>query len=272
MPTQAARELKLKLALEKKLKRKLEGYNFSVVDSFKSHYMQNGGGLNINAFNDELTGILANHWREVGLIFGDLIGPRLPKDIAKTDGERKVIAEALSLWQLHKVPLHARQINATTQDDIGKALEKAEEDELAQGLIGVERQRVVGAVAANHLRQSLNGRLLSTAITETQIPAETAKATEAQVLTGIPPRISGNTRRASKLKKRWDSVGDSLVRPWHLDADGQTVPENEPFVVGGEQLMQPGDDSLGASAKNIINCRCGAEYDVKQIVDIRRAA
>ena len=31
---------------------------------------------------------------------------------------------------------------------------------------------------------------------------------------------------------------------------------DQPFVVGGERLMHPGDGSFGASAGNIVNCRC----------------
>ncbi|MBA4543985.1 hypothetical protein H1164_13935 [Thermoactinomyces daqus] len=47
------------------------------------------------------------------------------------------------------------------------------------------------------------------------------------------------------------------TRPWHLEADGQIKQLDEPFVVNGEKLMFPGDTSLGATADNIVNCRCG---------------
>ena len=42
----------------------------------------------------------------------------------------------------------------------------------------------------------------------------------------------------------------------HKNANGQQVLLEEPFTVGGEKLMHPGDSSMGASAKNIIHCRC----------------
>jgi hypothetical protein len=47
-------------------------------------------------------------------------------------------------------------------------------------------------------------------------------------------------------------------RPTHLAADGQTVPIDEPFDVGGVQFMRPADDSLGAGPEDIINCHCVA--------------
>lgn len=57
-------------------------------------------------------------------------------------------------------------------------------------------------------------------------------------------------------KKKWKSLHDKDVRIEHMQADGQVVKKSEPFIVGGERLMFPGDTSMGASAENIINCRC----------------
>lgn len=56
--------------------------------------------------------------------------------------------------------------------------------------------------------------------------------------------------------KEWLCACDKVSRDWHKGANGQQVPLEEPFIVGGEKLMHPGDPSLGASAKNIIHCRC----------------
>ena len=54
----------------------------------------------------------------------------------------------------------------------------------------------------------------------------------------------------------WVSMRDEYVRVNHWNADGQTVPVNEPFIVGGYKMMFPLDDSLGAPIDEIINCRC----------------
>ena len=58
------------------------------------------------------------------------------------------------------------------------------------------------------------------------------------------------------FNKIWVNSGLSNSRDTHVEADGQVVDENEPFIVGGEQMMYPRDGSLGASAGNIINCAC----------------
>lgn len=61
--------------------------------------------------------------------------------------------------------------------------------------------------------------------------------------------------RYGPVEKIWLSAGfDSRTRETHLAADGQYVPIDEAFVVGGSSLMFPGDPS--GPAREVINCRC----------------
>jgi hypothetical protein len=60
--------------------------------------------------------------------------------------------------------------------------------------------------------------------------------------------------------KVWDSSGDARTRFTHAMADGQEVPIDQPFTVGGYRLMNPGDSSLGAPAGETIQCRCFVRY------------
>lgn len=59
-------------------------------------------------------------------------------------------------------------------------------------------------------------------------------------------------KKVVEILKTWVTMGDNRVRRTHQTANGQTVLENEPFVVAGELLMYPSDRSLGASTDNII--------------------
>lgn len=61
-------------------------------------------------------------------------------------------------------------------------------------------------------------------------------------------------KRGFNMWKRWIATGDDRTRDEHLAADGQEVPNDEPFEVGGELMMYPGDESYGASGWNTINC------------------
>lgn len=56
--------------------------------------------------------------------------------------------------------------------------------------------------------------------------------------------------------KQWICAMSDNSRKSHKKANGQIVALDEPFVVDGEKLMHPGDTSMGASAENVINCRC----------------
>jgi len=65
------------------------------------------------------------------------------------------------------------------------------------------------------------------------------------------------------LNKVWLSALDDRTRDGefdHVEADGQEVSQEQAFEVSREELMFPGDSSLGASAGNLINCRCGLAF------------
>lgn len=64
-------------------------------------------------------------------------------------------------------------------------------------------------------------------------------------------------RRAEKI---WLTEGDKHVRESHKEVDGVRSPIDQPFYVGGSLMMFPKDSSMGASASQIVNCRCVARY------------
>ena len=85
-------------------------------------------------------------------------------------------------------------------------------------------------------------RALTIARTES-IGASNAGAYEGAKSLGIP------------LKKTW-SASFINTRDWHESTNGQVRPFDSPYTVNGEQMQHPLDATLGASADNIINCRC----------------
>ena len=66
--------------------------------------------------------------------------------------------------------------------------------------------------------------------------------------------------KSGKIKKTWIDVGDKRERKTHLEVGGTTLPIDEPFSVGDSLLQFPKDTSLGASADEIVNCRCSIQY------------
>lgn len=61
-----------------------------------------------------------------------------------------------------------------------------------------------------------------------------------------------------ELDKEWIAAEDDRTRQSHQDANGQVVPMESPFDIGGEAMMYPGDPS--GSAENVCNCRCTVGY------------
>ena len=61
------------------------------------------------------------------------------------------------------------------------------------------------------------------------------------------------------LFKKW-IAGGANIRDTHATATSiysrKPIEENKPYIVGSSYLMFPGDTSMGALAKEIVNCKC----------------
>ena len=144
-------------------------------------------------------------------------------------------------WIAANVGIKITQISGTTHEqviDIVRAIQ-------AQAVIDGVGQDVVARRVQQAIREqgaaisSLRARTI--ARTESH-NAASASTHEAALATGIVST------------KEWASAAGERTRDDHVAADGQSRAINEPFEVGGELLMYPGDPS--GSAENTINCRC----------------
>jgi hypothetical protein len=60
------------------------------------------------------------------------------------------------------------------------------------------------------------------------------------------------------VEKYWVATGDDRTRQSHREADGQVRAFDQPFIVGGSEMMYPHDPSGPAS--EVVNCRCVTAY------------
>lgn len=60
--------------------------------------------------------------------------------------------------------------------------------------------------------------------------------------------------------KQWRDVGDRNVRHSHKTLGGTIVRIDQPFLSRGGLMLYPSDRSLGASASEVVNCRCYIQY------------
>jgi uncharacterized protein with gpF-like domain len=202
------------------------------------------------------------------------------------------IDEAVETFLIGRAKKQSNYITDTTRKDIEKSIKYARE-ELAKENIYNPSSEVLMKIASRIFRSLSISRPNTIAITETSSTVENTKrvivkethdslkvaivkgdSQEAQDLADYCEDITSQevVDRMDRLDpfsaitmvnnavKTWATMGDAKVREWHNEADGQTVGIDEPFMVMGEMLMFPSDDSLGASAGNIVNCRCSAIY------------
>jgi hypothetical protein len=268
---EARRDLAQKLKLERLLAEDMRRFNVRLGRATVKEYAQTGRTFQASDMQPELTALLAEHYDRVGPEFSDQITQILPADIEATDSETEAIAAALAIFFGTRAPEQSEIITGTNQRDIQTSIDTAiavSQEEAAAGRPQVRTEIALGVGAI--LSRKLRGRVTGIASLETQAPAETAKATEAQVLTFQPPSVTGGSLRETPVTKEWVTVGDERVRQAHMLADSQVVTLNQPFSVGGQLLRWPGDSSLGASAGNIINCRCSSVIDAQSVFAIRR--
>jgi len=278
MPTveESARDdLRKKIALEKKLKKSIAATNNKIVRETVRKFAQVGEIQQAAQFNDEIEQKLLDHYIEVGDEFSNQLRPQLPEDILATEEENVAIESALALFFLARAGDQSRFITETNQKNINTAIQFGMTESAAQSVDGVTPSRRDTALLAGiDLKRKLAGRLSVISSTETQDPAEASKATEAEILSGLDPSISVGTTQEGGVNKEWVTAGDEKVRtkPFsHRAADGQEVDISDVYVVGGQFLRWPGDTSLGATAANIMNCRCGSVYDTDDIIAQRRS-
>ena len=65
---------------------------------------------------------------------------------------------------------------------------------------------------------------------------------------------------SGKKKKRWITMRDRHVRHTHQLVEGKTIGINDVFLVGDSEMFYPKDTTFGASALEIVNCRCSIKY------------
>ncbi len=124
---------------------------------------------------------------------------------------------------------------------------------VTSGIMMGESNRQIAA----HLRERITTMSVESAI-------RTARtATTAAENGGRSASYKAAADMGIKLTREWIATRDARTRPEHGRADGQRVEEDEPFIVGGEKLMFPGDKSLGAHGWNLYNCRCAIKAMVK---------
>ena len=228
----------------------------AVVAAIKSaattHDAQRKAAEAVKAQSDAWTTLITGIHQDVGAAFAKATYGEL-QDEAKARGisyQRKAVApDTVALvddWLTNVVQMMLTD-GAAKVKGITETTRKRIQHEIAQGIANEETiDQIVTRIDGLYLDSIIPNRSETIARTETISASNQASMFGARA-TGLD------------LDKEWIATRDGRTREDHADADGQRVPLDQPFVVGGVEMDTPG--TSGDPAEDI-NCRCTQGYHV----------
>lgn len=121
--------------------------------------------------------------------------------------------------------------------------------------------RAVSEDVATKLTKAHRARLLKNRA-DTISRTETLNGLRAGERAGFQKLVDSGTVDDSRIIREWIPTMDGRTRPDHMEMVGQKrTGMAAPFMFpGGSQAMFPGDSSLGAPARELVQCRCLVSY------------
>lgn len=129
-----------------------------------------------------------------------------------------------------------------------------------------EIRRTVAGVADPYEAQQALAKMLRRDSTYARAAARAETITRTETNRTFSRASHDAAESGGRVVKWWLTAGDGRVRDAHVEAgrrytESRAIPQEEPFIVDGEELMYPLDPN--GSAENTINCRCVALYVVR---------
>lgn len=132
-------------------------------------------------------------------------------------------------------------------DRLNREIERLQENRAAEVAAGLKRKMIDDSKARSDL----------IAAQTVGMGESWSRETEAEIINNQGLLVGV---RPLQVIKEWVGILDSRIRPDHFAADGQRVPVNDSFFVGGENMKAP---RLGSIPANNINCRCVVNYSTE---------
>lgn len=259
-------DLSLKLILEAAIISSFGKLFNEIVRDYRTIYTATSQVLDAGVYRDDVTKILKRTYHDAGKTSGKEIRDNV-EILYTSDNQEQVegnIEGNLSLFSDKEADSSALVIEETTNRQLRNLTLGAI---IASALLGIfpSSEEIAKAVSSQFIFLSKTRRQII-AINESLNAVEGSRLIEANTL--LDGNVSIKVKKESKplmgsLFRDWITRLDKKVRFTHALAHGQRVfGTKTPFVVGGSLLMYPGDASLGASAKEIIGCRCYASTGI----------
>lgn len=168
----------------------------------------------------------------------------------------------LTATQLRSLDLYQQALEQTSRSALSYALRNPKHDSAIERAIdendvltSSQITRMVGSYAMN-LRTARAETIATTESLKMVNQARNLAVRQAAERAGLSP---------SRGRKRWLATASASPREDHAAMVGEEVGMDEPFrLPGGVRMMYPGDTSLGAGARHVVNCKCGIEYIMEE--------
>ena len=182
----------------------------------------------IDDYDPEMYRIYVEEFQRIGVVYNENVQRRIPEKQVDTTFWNFFFG-----WSRRYATRKVVQVSETTKNILRNILETLKADGWSNALI------------AKYIYDN----------TEILTQYRAARITRTEVHTGVNTAIHESVYVTGQAADHeWLAAMDTRTRQPHIDADGERVPMDEPFVRTGEALMYPGDPA--GSAWNIISCRC----------------
>jgi hypothetical protein len=237
-------ELKIKLQFEKTLSNSVLSVFVVMTRDLKKN-LQNGALIDVNDYRPLFLKIMLKYSLKVSKEF-----KRSYREAKEEEDDE--IDKAIALFLASFLDNQLFYINKTTEAQI-REMYYTSQQELLEAGTPITNEATAQKVSEKFIKSGkARSNVIATEVVNTV--AEKSKAIEMEVL------IKNNPSLFEYVEKIWITVLDGRERDTHHAANSQRVNYNDPFHIGDSLMMFPRDSSMGASLKEIINCRCGCIY------------
>jgi SPP1 gp7 family putative phage head morphogenesis protein len=183
---------------------------------------------------------LIRYYKKIYADIYEAVVDQLPETKARRRRTSQFVADQLQ-WIEQRATRQIARISQSASDDVRDIIMRG----IREGMSDPE----IAASLYDDIEDLSRGRAATIARTETHSAANAAMW-ETLDYEDVDVRT-----------KTWVTVGDDVVRPSHQALEGETLGIDEAFEGESGAMMFPGDDSLGAGAADIVNCRCSVIYN-----------
>jgi hypothetical protein len=259
--TSATAELAVKIRLENMFKRTLTSLFAAMSRDFTSSVRAVGRAPEAEVYEPGFSASLMQQYTRTQKAFK---GQAL--NVSMSEAQVALSGLALMEWRRTQTTQQSSIITDTNTRQMDESLALGRQS-LAEDDIEPTPNSLARVSTAILINRFLRSRVNVIAETETQAAAESTKLIDAEAVAGKRPFPLRDTIIEPQLEKQdvsksWNTIGDSRVRPSHVATNGVILATDGVFNVGGSQLRFPGDTGLGASFRELVNCRCSSIYNL----------